>query len=56
MVVGSLLPTRYDNIVEAMDGYCQNATQPRDIRPALVNVVIGFNVDSSGTRKQSMYW
>jgi acetolactate synthase I/II/III large subunit len=61
-----LSPTRYDVIVEAMDGYGELVTQPQDIRPAMerarasgkpsyVNVILDPDMYSSGTMNQTMY-
>jgi acetolactate synthase-1/2/3 large subunit len=61
-----LAPTRYDKVVEALGGYGEHVTEPKDIRPALerartsgkpacVNVMIDPNVYSSGTMNQTMY-
>jgi acetolactate synthase-1/2/3 large subunit len=61
-----LAPTRYDRIVEAMGGFGEHVTDPKDIRPALeraraagkaacINVMIDPNVYSSGTMNQTMY-
>jgi acetolactate synthase-1/2/3 large subunit len=61
-----LAPTRYDRVVEALGGYGEHVTEPRDIRPALerarasgrpacVNVMVDPNVYSSGTMNQTMY-
>ncbi len=65
-VANLLAPTRYDRIVEAMGGYGEHVTEPKDIRPALeraraagkascVNVMIDPDVYSSGTMNQTMY-
>jgi acetolactate synthase-1/2/3 large subunit len=61
-----LAPTRYDRVVEALGGYGEHVTEPKDIRPALeraracglpacVNVMIDPDVFSSGTMNQTMY-
>lgn len=61
-----LAPTRYDRVVEALGGYGEHVTDPKDIRPALerarasdkpscVNVMIDPDVYSSGTMNQTMY-
>jgi thiamine pyrophosphate-dependent acetolactate synthase large subunit-like protein len=65
-VANLLAPTRYDRVVEALGGYGEHVTEPKDIRPALerarasgkpacVNVMIDPNVYSSGTMNQTMY-
>ena len=65
-VANLLAPTRYDKVVEALGGYGEHVTEPKDIRPALerarasgkpacVNVMIDPNVYSSGTMNQTMY-
>jgi acetolactate synthase-1/2/3 large subunit len=65
-IANLLAPTRYDRVVEALGGYGEHATEPKDIRPALerarasgkascVNVMIDPNVYSSGTKNQTMY-
>jgi len=65
-VANLLAATRYDRVVEALGGYGEHVTEPRDIRPALeraraagkaacVNVMIDPNVYSSGTMNQTMY-
>lgn len=65
-VANLLAPTRYDQVVEALGGYGEHVTQPKDIRPALerarasgrpacVNVMLDPNVYSSGTMNQTMY-
>ena len=65
-IANLLNPTRYDRIVEAMGGYGEHVTEPKDIRPAMeraraagkaacVNVMIDPNVYSSGTMNQTMY-
>jgi acetolactate synthase-1/2/3 large subunit len=61
-----LAATRYDRVVEALGGYGDHVTEPKDIRPALerarqsgrpacVNVMIDPRVFSSGTMNQTMY-
>jgi acetolactate synthase-1/2/3 large subunit len=61
-----LAATRYDRVVEALGGYGEHVTEPKDIRPALersrasgkpacVNVMIDPDVYSSGTMNQTMY-
>jgi acetolactate synthase-1/2/3 large subunit len=61
-----LAPTRYDKIVEALGGYGEHVTEPKEIRPALeraresglpacVNVMIDPAIFSSGTMNQTMY-
>jgi acetolactate synthase-1/2/3 large subunit len=61
-----LAPTRYDRVVEALGGYGEHVTEPKEIRPALerarasgrpacVNVMIDPAVYSSGTMNQPMY-
>jgi acetolactate synthase-1/2/3 large subunit len=61
-----LAPTRYDRVVEALGGYGEHVTEPKEIRPALerarasgrpacVNVMIDPAVYSSGTMNQTMY-
>jgi len=65
-VANLLAPTRYDRVVEALGGYGEHVTEPKDIRPALerarasgkascVNVMIDPNVFSPGTKNQTMY-
>jgi acetolactate synthase-1/2/3 large subunit len=65
-IANLLAPTRYDRVVEALGGYGEHVTQPKDIRPALeraresgkpacVNVMVDPNVYSSGTMNQTMY-
>jgi len=65
-IANLLLPTRYDRIVEAMGGYGQHVTQPKDIRPALerarasgkpacVNVMVDPDVYSPTTLRNTFY-
>jgi acetolactate synthase-1/2/3 large subunit len=65
-IANLLLPTRYDRIVEAMGGYGENVTQPKDIRPALerarasgkpacVNVMVDPDVYSPTTLRNTFY-
>jgi acetolactate synthase-1/2/3 large subunit len=65
-IANLLAPTRYDRVVEALGGYGEHVTQPKDIRPALeraresgkpacVNVMVDPDVYSSGTMNQTMY-
>jgi len=61
-----LSPLRYDRLVEAMGGYGENVTEPRQIRPALerarasgkpacINVMVARDVFSSSTKSMSIY-
>lgn len=65
-VANKLYATRYDLIVEAMGGYGELVTEPKDIRPAMerardsgkpscVNVILDPDIYSSGTMNQTMY-
>jgi acetolactate synthase-1/2/3 large subunit len=65
-IANRLAPTRYDRVVEALGGYGEHVTEPKDIRPALeraraagrpacVNVLIDPAVYSSGAMHQTMY-
>jgi acetolactate synthase-1/2/3 large subunit len=65
-IANLLAATRYDRVVEALGGYGEHVTQPKEIRPALerarasgkpscINVMIDPNVYSSGTMNQTMY-
>jgi acetolactate synthase-1/2/3 large subunit len=65
-IANLLAATRYDRVVEALGGYGEYVTEPREICPALerarasgkpacVNVMIDPNVYSSGTMNQTMY-
>jgi acetolactate synthase-1/2/3 large subunit len=65
-IANLLAPTRYDRVVEALGGYGEHVTEPKDIRPALeraresgkpacVNVMVDPDVYSSGTMNQTMY-
>jgi acetolactate synthase-1/2/3 large subunit len=65
-IANVLAPTRYDRIVEAMGGYGENVTQPKDIRPALerarasgkpacINVMVDPEVYSPTTLRNTFY-
>ncbi|HUH66789.1 MAG TPA: thiamine pyrophosphate-binding protein [Syntrophales bacterium] len=65
-VANVLAPLRYDRVIEAIGGYGEQVTDPKEIRPALerarksgkpslLNVMVDPNVFSSGTMTQSMF-